>query len=394
MTKSVFRPFWSLDIIETENWLCEMSTYGYYLKEIKTSTKVFVFDIDEIEEIQYKICYHKKGINIASGSLFNNGWNSVFTKGKWSILANKNDKSKIKTHPSRESLLNRSRFIKYTLGSLLAMWFVMSLMPMIFLTELLFDFNNTTLNNTFMPGAKLSMIIILLILLLLIYIIIKLYKSDRKLLAENTLGTKLSFTIVKDEISDYISERELINNGKAIKKFKLGWIYSPDKIEEWLENMEIQGYNLYRMNGAGNTFYFKKGNARNIKYSLDFQVKVNESYFEIHKSNGWNMMFTSSSSFVKHTLWCKEYSWQKPALYSDTSHLLKHARNQCMFYCILFTPLTIMYLFLIISNIKLHLKDFTINWILFITLTLCMIQFGNIITKSLSYYIRTKKKIS
>ena len=49
MSKSVFRPFWSLDIIETENWLCEMSTKGYYLKEIESVTKVFVFEKGEIE---------------------------------------------------------------------------------------------------------------------------------------------------------------------------------------------------------------------------------------------------------------------------------------------------------------------------------------------------------
>ena len=64
MSKSVFRPFWSLDIIETENWLCEMSTSGYYLKELKPVTKVFVFEMDKIEEIQYTICYHKKVLTL------------------------------------------------------------------------------------------------------------------------------------------------------------------------------------------------------------------------------------------------------------------------------------------------------------------------------------------
>ncbi|MBU3111196.1 DUF2812 domain-containing protein [Clostridium lacusfryxellense] len=245
-----------------------------------------------------------------------------------------------------------------------------------------------------MPGAKLSMIVILLILISLIYIMIKLSKSDRKLNTENTLGTNLSFTLLKDEIIDYISERKLIKDGKAIKKVKLGWIYSPDKIEEWLENMEIKGYNLYRMNGSGNTFYFKKGNSRNIKYSLDFQVKVNESYFEIHESNDWKMIFTSSSIFTKHTLWCKEYTWQKPALYSDTNHIIKHARNHCMFYCILFTPVTIIYLSLIILNLKMYLKGFTVNWLLLIVFSLGIVEFGYFIVKSLGYYIRIKKKIS
>lgn len=394
MSKSVFRPFWSLDVIDTENWLYNMSSKGYHLKKIEAITKVFIFEKGELGKIYYRICHHKTASNVASQSLRTTGWYSVFSKGKWSILANKNDEFQIKIHPSRESLINRSRIIKYSIGSLLAMWFVMSLMPMFFLGELLFNFNDVALNSTFMPGAKLSMIIILLVLILLGYIMINLNKSDKKLRSEDGLNLNLGSTLPIDKILDRKSERQLRKDGKTIKKIKLGWFYSPDRTEEWLERMEMKGYNLYRMSGTGNTFYFLIGEPRNVKYSLDFQINVNDSYFEIHKSNGWKMIFTTSSKFIKHTLWGKEYFDEKPGLYSSSSHILKQARNQCIFYCILFTPLLIMYQFILKSNIKMYVYGIPISWPALIVFSLAILQFGSLIIKSLGYYLRTKKKIS
>jgi uncharacterized membrane protein len=397
MSKRVFRPFWSLDIIETENFLCEMSAKGYHLKEIKAVTKVFVFEKGKMEEIQYKVCHHKTGVNCDSQSLVKSGWCNVLKKKKWTILANANDKSQIKIHPPRESLLNRNRIIKYSLGSILLMWFIMSIMPMIFLMELLFNFNSSSLNITYMPGAKLSMIIILLVLILLVYIMIKLNKSDKKLRMGRGTDVSLSAAVTKYTIIDYKLERKLRKHGQVIKKIKLGFIYSPDRTEKWLEGMEKKGYNLYRVSGTGNSYYFMKGKPKNVKYSLDFQTTVNDSYFEIHKSNGWEMMFTNFSSFAKHTLWEKEYSAEKPALYSDTSNIIRHARKQCMVYCILFTPIFIMYVLIMGSNISMYLKGKQVTsqkLIMLIVFFLFIVELGYFIMKSLGYYLRCKKKFS
>lgn len=397
MSKRVFRPFWSLDIIETENWLCKMSAKGYHLKKIEAVTKVFVFAKGENKEIYYKICHHKSGIIGVSKSLMKNGWYRAFSKKKWNILANENDQYQIKIQPSRESLLNRSRIIKYSIGTLLSMWVVMSLMPMILLGGLLFNLDDDSLNATFMPGAKLSMILIVLVLFFLVYIMIKLNKSDKKLRNENNIDLNFKFTIPKDKILDHKEERILRKDGKVIKKIKLGWFYSPDITEEWLENMELKGYNLYRMSRLGNIFYFMKGEPRNVKYSLDFQITVNDSYFEFHRSSGWNMIFTSYSNFTKHTLWGKEYWDEKPALYSDISHILKHAKKQCMVYCILFIPLIIMYLFIIGLNIKMYLEGIPvmrIGLIALIVMLVCMVEFGCFVMKSLGYYLRIRRKVS
>ena len=109
------------------------------------------------------------------------------------------------------------------------------------------------------------------------------------------------------------------------------------------------------------------------------------------------MLFTSFSSFTKHTLWGKEYLDEKPALYSDNSHIIKHAKKQCIVYCILFTPIIIMYLFIIDSNIKMYLKgnlegsQILISLIIF---SVCLVEFGYLAIKSLCYYLRTRKRFS
>ena len=156
-------------------------------------------------------------------------------------------------------------------------------------------------------------------------------------------------------------------------------------------------FRSYRMSRSGNTFYFMKGEPRNVKYFLDFQITVNDSYFEFHKSSGWKMIFTSYSSFTKHTLWGKEYWDEKPALYSDTSHILKHAKKQCMVYCILFIPLIIMYLFIIGLNIKMYLEGIPVmrtGLIALIVMLVCMVEFGCFVMKSLGYYLRIRRKVS
>jgi hypothetical protein len=394
MSKSVFRPFWSIDIIKTENWLSKMSNKGYDLKEIKSVTKVFIFENGESNVINYRICRHKSGMIIESQSLIRSGWYTAFTKGKWSILANENEKAQIKVNPSRENLLNRNRILKYAIGTLLAIYLMMSVMPMILIMAIFSSSNNDSSKDVSMSGANVSILIILLVLTSLIYLVMKLNKSDKKLRMENGIDLDLSFTIPKDTILNHNIERNLRNDGKIIKKIKPAWFYAPDKAERWLENMETKGYNLYRMSRLGNTFYFMKGEPKNVKYCLDYQNITNNSYFEIHKSNGWKMIFTSFSSFTKHTLWRKEYLDEKPELYSDKNHALQHARKQCITYCVLFIPVIIMYLLLIGSFIKLYLKGIQVPWPMPIMFSLLIVEFGYLTIITLGYYLRIRKKLS
>ena len=62
-------------------------------------------------------------------------------------------------------------------------------------------------------------------------------------------------------------------------------MYSPDKLERWLEKMEEQGYNLKISSGI--VYHFIEGKPRKVKYSADFQYKTDKGYFDIHRDAGW-----------------------------------------------------------------------------------------------------------
>jgi len=389
MVKKVFRPFWSLDVMKTEKWLGEMANDGYRLEEVNFVTRVFVFVEDERKIIQYRLCRQKTGASANSPSLIKSQWYCVFTKGKWSILANKNEASALKIFPSRETILKRNRIIKYSLGILLA-YQSMGLLPMLILLYLAIFSDN--FSSHFEPGSKISLTAMFLVLSTILYILVKLIRSDIKMRRES--GSDLTLS---NRRLDRNTEKALRREGKLIKKRKLAWTYAPDKIETWLGAMEWQGYNLYRMSRTGITFYFIKGEPRTIKYCVDYQQIVKDSYFEIHKSSGWEMSFTSKSTLMNYTIWRKEYSIEKPQLYSDNIQILKHARNQCLLCCTLYIPSIAIYIALMVSNVTHFLvlyPDRLFSWLMPIPLSLVIIEFGYFTIQSIGYYLRTKRNIN
>jgi hypothetical protein len=385
MIKKVIRPFWSLDVMKTETWLSEMAISEYRLQKVNLITREFIFENDESKTIYYRICRHKAGISTTSQSLIRNQWYSVFTKGKWSILANENEASELKIFPSRESILKRNRTMKYSIGILLA-YLAFTQIQTIFIFTVILSANG------FSPFLSPWFIISrLLVVFLLSYIIVKLNQSDKQIRMENGSDLTLPSTILYGK-----TERTIRKEGKLIKKIKFAWTYAPDKIEDWLENMEMKGYNLVRINWLGTTFNFIKGESRTIKYCVDYQNFVNDSYFEMHNSNGWEMLFTSKLALTKYTIWRKEYTDHRSELYSDKSQILKHARKQCLLYCVLFIPIIFMYIASIVSMVRMTstYPDMPFSWTTPIIFALAVVEYGYFTLQSLGYYLRTRKRIN
>lgn len=224
MIKKVYRPFWSLDVTKTEKWLGKMAIDGYRLEKVNFVTREFIFKEDDRKTIHYRICRQKAGVSTTSPSLLKSGWYSVFTKGKWSILANENETSELKIFPSRESLLYRNRIMKYSIGILLGYYAFTMVLPMSLLVA---SFFSDTISSHFEPGAKLSLTATFLVLSSLFYILVRLIRSDKKLRMES--GSDLT---ISKRMLDRMTERALRKEGKLIKKRKLAWMYAPDKIEE------------------------------------------------------------------------------------------------------------------------------------------------------------------
>lgn len=109
-------------------------------------------------------------------------------------------------------------------------------------------------------------------------------------------------------------------------KFKFDWYSLFDKIEKWLEDIEVKGYNLYKINKFGGIFYFYKGSLRKIKYIVDYYYDVENNYFDEYKLNGWNFVFRSIGSFMGifvWYIWLKEYKDIFFKLYSDFDKINK-----------------------------------------------------------------------
>ncbi|WP_257143964.1 DUF2812 domain-containing protein [Bacillus sp. AFS002410] len=180
-----------------------------------------------------------------------------------------------------------------------------------------------------------------------------------------------------------------------IVKRKFGWMYAPDQLERWLVNMEELGFNLYRVGKTETAFYFIKGEPRKVSYCADYQNISNEGYFDIHKEAGWKNIFTSYSSIQKWTIWSREYQKGEvsPRIYSDKTHLLKHAKKVAVSYTSWTIPLIIMYIYIFIQDLNtlnyFHPKGIILNMVLFLVVALL---FGINTVRTWFYFLRLRNQ--
>ncbi|MFZ3591771.1 DUF2812 domain-containing protein [Bacillus sp. DJP31] len=179
--------------------------------------------------------------------------------------------------------------------------------------------------------------------ILAIYSVSKLYKTNKNLNDEKQ--TKLQSSNQEEGKLKKEQEKNLKRSGKIVMKRKFGWMYGPDKLEEWLEKMEQQGFNLHRVSKTGTVFFFYLGHPRKVSYAADYQNISDEGYFELHREAGWKSIFISMGSLQKWTIWSQEYTEgsEKPHFYGDKIFHLKHARRVALAYTLLFLPFVMMY---------------------------------------------------
>ena len=186
-------------------------------------------------------------------------------------------------------------------------------------------------------------------------------------------------------------EQPLQYDGKIIKKRKIGWMYAPDLLENWLEEMETKGLRLVKVSTFGTTFYFAKGEARTITYCVDYQNMADVNYFNIHKEAGWKKIYTSWGKLQKWTIWSQqiENNEERILIYDDAEHLLKHSRRimKTNFSISLF--LIVIYLF----NLFLNMSSFDEVRVFGVVVNgLGLSLFGFLTARTWLYYKRVKSK--
>jgi len=390
----VFKPFWSYDVRKTEVWLSDMAKKGYFLEGLNRWTRCFFFRQDKSKSLTYRIGYDKIRGSSLSKSLLNEGWIRVFQKGNWYVVSNEKSHEQIKTSSVRDSLIKRNRTIMYIFSGILIYLMGIGVFNLTMISLSLFQDEPVEVVESPMWILTYFLLVFAIALFVLaIYSVIKINKTNKYWINEK-INKPQGRNLIEGRLSKK-EEKQLKHSGQMVVKRKFGWMYSPDRLEKWLETMEKLGYNLYRVSRTGTSFYFIIGVPRKVSYCADYQNISDESYYDLHRDAGWNNVFSSFSSLQKWTIWSCEYSEgeERPQVYSDRSHHLKHAKRVATAYTILFLPIVIMYSF----NIWLFIGQMSnngstrlgLNTFLFLV---AIFVFGSFTIRTWLYYMRLRKR--
>lgn len=397
MSTKVFRPFWSYDVQKTEEWLSSMAKKGHELVKINRGTRHFFFQQAEPRNKTYRIGFDKIQTHSLSNVLLDDGWVKSLQSGSWYVTTNDKPLEQIRAFPVREGIIKHNKTILYIFASVLIYLTVIAVFNLI-LGSLIF-FQNTPGHIVESPLWMLTYFSIgigMALWVLSLYSVVKMNKTNKQLIAAYMQRKEPQ---EKDQVERRLSkdeEKRFIRSGQLIVKIRFGWMYAPDELEKWLETLEEQGLNLYRVGKTGTAFYFMMGSPRKISYCADYQNHADEGYFDIHRDAGWKSAYISSSSIQKWTLWSREYSMgeEQPQIYSDKTNQLKHARRIAVTYSCMFLPLIMVYILFIGANIPQMFnrnldKMQIINMTLFVILILV---YGSFSINTWLYYRRLSKR--
>lgn len=340
----IFRPFWSYDVEKTEEWLSSVAEQGYHLVKINTWTRQFHFEEGAPKTTTYRIGFDK-GVHSLPAALAEDGWEEVYRHRNWYVLSNEAPPEEINVSPVREGVINHNKKVMYVFSGILIYMILSSLLPL-FLTGYILLFTDGTITVHGSPMWIVTITVGVSIWALIIYSTVKLYQTNKRL----EFG---AYKQIVDKRSRHKEEKRLKKTGEMIVKRKLGWVYSSDKLEKWLETM--------------------------------------------HQEAGWTLMYTSNAFLSKWSIWAHVYEKgeARPELYSDSAHMLKHARRVAITYSALNGLVMIIMVGVIALNINLVIRSGMDGLVLMniILEGILVVEFGTFTVKALLYYKRVKKGV-
>ena len=275
-----------------------MAENGYKLVKLNRWTRCFFFCQDEPKMMAYRIGFDKIQGTTLPYSLLNDDWVKVTQNGNWYFLSNEKHPEQIKTSPVRDGIIKHNRIIMYIFTGIFVYLTAIALFNLAIMGSALFA--NVPVEVEPSPLWILTytaLAIAIGVYILSLYLIIKIKKSNGDLSRGNqreTHGLK-----VTEERWSKEEEKQLKRTGHMVVKRKFGWMFSPDKLEIWLEKMEELGFNLYRIGSGGKAFYFIKGNPRKVRYCAIYSNLSNESFFDFIRETEWSQVYvTIFLSFV------------------------------------------------------------------------------------------------
>lgn len=393
MKTKVYRPFWSYDVQKTEEWLSSMSEKGHEFVGIDRLTRYFIFQQGEQRKRLYRIGFDKLKKKSLSNFLLDNGWAMVLQSGNWYVAANDKPSNEIQSYPVRENIIKHNNKTMYLFGSIFIYLTVIVLLNLLMSTVIFSQEESTFVQSPLWIITFFSAGIGIILWVLALYSVIKIKKSNKKLLGESKHSQDIIYaqeSRQEEERSSRNEIKQLRRSGQIVVRRKYAWTYAPDKLEKWLETMEVNGLNLYYVGKTGSTFYFKKGTPRKVSYCADYQNYVDEAYYAFHRDAGWESIYFTPLNLQKWTLWSHEYAIgeEPPHIYSDKSHQLKHAKRIAVTYSCIFIPFVVIHLLRIGEYRQwVDIQNFDSSFLIHI---LVVLVFGSFTIRTWLYYRRLR----
>lgn len=367
-----WRPLWSYDVEKTEQWLSHMASEGKVVTGLNRWTRMFSFQEEAFRKnIDYQLIYDKSD-HVLPEVLKQSGWEVALTDGNWHVARNELDD--VRVYPSREGVLKRNR-LHATVLTGISYWYAFQLL-MFTGAMLAILFSSGEVNVESSPLWILTFVYFLQVIAV-IWIAVH---STRKLRA-----------FERKYFDAGIDEGVIV--GETFGKWKPNWFYAPDLIENWLSDMAAKGNHFVGI--FGTRFRFERGAPKRVAYVHDLQWKVGPNYYDIHKSTGWQLKFSTRYTFMKHSLWMKEYEVgeEKPQFTYDAVEKKAKVRKVVLGnigFTLLFATL---YGFILKTNVALY-QD--IGWSTFgiIFVSLFVVSFaipGSILIQTVRYFLRNRR---
>ena len=382
-----FFPLWYVDIIKTEQKLSRLSEKGLHMTGLSYFMGIFSFEKGKDRRERYRICPAKGCGGEPPKGLAAGGWEKVCGGKNYYVVKNPD--------PDAENVPSYSKWKTYNRVSLYA-----AFMLFCFVLGLLSSFIMNALEA--LDAGELSLtssdiIAFFLILTVGLLPMIRLFISNRRLAKTDTdleLKGKVIKTIPEENfLYTPKEEKQMLKDGRMMKKFPIGWFYSPDRAEEMVEKLAAEGWKFYRFNQLGTVFYFVKSEPCKLKIVVDYQNEAKDEYFLNGKDDGWKLEFTSVSRLQCFVVWSKEYEGDEaPEFYSDGETKLKHARRMAYTFGTMLT----LFAFMMIFSLSIMAIDFmTESMAMFVYIVLLfmlvMVECGVFASRAIGYYIRTKR---
>ncbi len=168
---------------------------------------------------------------------------------------------------------------------------------------------------------------------------------------------------------------------KEVKKvWHWWWGWNTPKVENWLEEMEKNGWNLTKVDLFQIRFSFKKGKGRKMRYCWDYPAMPGDNYFELFKEDGWESMDNKMGPWF---IWRKPYEDERPNIYTDTKSLIE--RNNRQIRTVIFGVLVTLFLIALVS-----IANFSFSKWISALLFLSMVFYGYIIVQLCQYNKKLK----